>query len=81
LGYGALVDRTVVQMVEAEPVDQKKLMGESWNAVMIQLFIAMIVYILLRLYHNLTDGSLGKRLKGLLVTVRANLFARPITDN
>ena len=56
-------------------------MGESRNAVMIQLFIAMIVYILLRLYHSLTDGSLGKRLKGLLVTVRANLFARPITDN
>ena len=56
-------------------------MGESRNAVMIQLFIAMIVYILLRLYHNLTDGSLGKRLKDLLVTVRANLFARPITDN
>ena len=59
----------------------KNLMGESRNAVMIQLFIAVIVYILLRLYHSLTDGSLGKRLKGLLVTVRANLFARPKTDN
>lgn len=57
----------------------KTFMGESRNAVMIQLFVAMIVYILAKLYHTLTGGNLGKRLKDMLVALRVNLFARPET--
>jgi len=57
----------------------KTFMGESRNAVMIQLFVAMITYILAKLYHELTQGSLGKRLKDTLMAVRGNLFARPET--
>lgn len=59
----------------------KAFMGESRNAVMIQLFIAMITYILLRLYHDLGGAAVAGQLKDTLVTVRSNLFARPETVN
>lgn len=53
----------------------KRFMGESRNAIMIQIFVALIAYILLKLYNNMTGGAL--RLKDVCTLVKSNLFTRP----
>ena len=53
----------------------KRFMGESRNAIMIQIFVALISYILLKLYNNITGGVL--RLKDVCTLVKSNLFTRP----
>lgn len=53
----------------------KRFMGESRNAIMIQIFIALISYVLLKLYQNLSQGSL--RLKDVCTLVKTHLFTRP----
>lgn len=53
----------------------KRFMGESRNAIMIQIFVALISYVLLKLYKGLTQGSL--RLKDVCTLVKMNLFTRP----
>jgi putative transposase len=53
----------------------KRFMGESRNAIMIQIFVALISYVLLKLYKNLMQGPL--RLKDVCTLVKMNLFTRP----
>lgn len=53
----------------------KRFMGESHNAIMIQIFVAIISYILLKMYNNLIQLPL--RLKDVCVLVKCNLFTRP----
>jgi putative transposase len=53
----------------------KKFMGESRNAIMIQIFVALISYVLLKIYKGLMQSSL--RLKDVCTLLRANLFTRP----
>jgi hypothetical protein len=53
----------------------KRFMGESRNAIMIQIFVALISYVLLKLYKSLMQSSL--RLKDTCTLVRMNLFTRP----
>lgn len=57
----------------------KRFIAENRNAVMIQIFVAMIAYILLKRFHDATKTTLCNRLKDLLSLVAANLFARPQT--
>jgi len=59
----------------------KRFLGQTRNAVMIQILVAMIAYILLRDYHRALNRNAPKRLKDTLVFVRANLFDRPETRN
>jgi IS4 transposase len=53
----------------------KRFMGESRNAIMIQIFVALISYILLKLYKDITGNLL--RLKDVCTLVKSNLFTRP----
>ena len=53
----------------------KRFIGESRNAIMIQVFTALISYILLKLYNTLTQGS--ARLKDTCTLIKYNLFTRP----
>lgn len=53
----------------------KRFMGESHNAIMIQIFIALISYILLKIYNNMSGNLL--RLKDVCTLVKSNLFTRP----
>jgi putative transposase len=53
----------------------KRFMGESRNAIMIQIFVALISYILLKLYNAMGQSSL--RLKDVCTLVKYNLFTRP----
>lgn len=53
----------------------KRFMGESRNAIMIQIFVALISYTLLKLYKGLMQSSL--RLKDVCTLVKMNLFTRP----
>lgn len=53
----------------------KRFMGESRNAIMIQIFVALISYVLLKLYQGLMQGSL--RLKDVGTLVKTHLFTRP----
>lgn len=55
----------------------KKFLGESRNAVLIQIFCALISYILLKLYQRLSKAQ--GRLKDCLVIVMYTLFHRPQT--
>ncbi len=55
----------------------KSFMGESKNAILIQIFVAIITYMLVRLYQKLLANSFTGRLKDLLVTLKTSLFQRP----
>jgi len=55
----------------------KKFMGESRNAVMIQIYVAIIAYVLLKLYHGLNTRPETVRLKDMVSLVRTHLFSRP----
>jgi hypothetical protein len=50
-------------------------MGESRNAIMIQLFVAIISYVLLKSYNKLVNHSLC--LKDICTLVKCHLFTRP----
>lgn len=53
----------------------KRFMGESRNAIQIQIFVALIAYLLVRLYKQARgEAHEGRRLKDLLVTIKAGLF-------
>lgn len=54
----------------------KRFMGETRNAIMIQLFVALIAYALAILYHRLIKGT-GLRLKDVCTLIKATLFTRP----
>ena len=54
----------------------KKFMGESRNAIMIQLFVALIAYVLLKLYNGLVKEK-GLRLKDVCTLIKSALFTRP----
>jgi putative transposase len=53
----------------------KRFMGESHNSIMIQIFVALISYILLKLYQGMLQGYL--RLKDVSTLTRTHLFTRP----
>ncbi len=55
----------------------KRFMGESRNAILIQIFVAIIAYMLVRLYRKLLANNFTGRLKDLLVTLKTGLFQRP----
>lgn len=55
----------------------KRFMGESKNAILIQIFTAIIAYMLVRLYRKLLANSFTGRLKDLLVSLKTSLFQRP----
>ena len=52
----------------------KRFMGESRNAVLIQIFVAIIAYLLVRLYKILLGKAHRGRLKDLIVTLKTGLF-------
>ena len=54
----------------------KRFMGESRNAIMIQIFIAMIAYALMKLYEAIHRKPHG-RLKDLCTLLKTTLFIRP----
>lgn len=54
----------------------KKFMGESRNAIMIQLFVALIGYVLMSLYNGLVKEK-GLRLKDICTLLKSALFTRP----
>lgn len=57
----------------------KRFIGESRNAILIQIYVAIIAYILLKKFHKLGVNSYLGRLKDVMVFVRTNLFERPNT--
>jgi len=54
----------------------KRFMGESKNAIMIQIFVAIIAYLLVRMYKKRLGNSFNGRLKDLLVILKTGLFQR-----
>lgn len=52
----------------------KRFMGQSRNAILIQIFTAVTAYLLVRLYKRLLGQSHTGRLKDLLVTLKTGLF-------
>ncbi len=59
----------------------KRFIGQSRNAILIQIYVAIIAYVLLQLFRRLTAGQTVERLKDLLVYVASNLFSRPKTQH
>lgn len=56
----------------------RKFIGESRNAIMIQIHVAIIAYLLLKAYQRLiTAGTGHRRLKDIALTIRTHLFSRP----
>lgn len=55
----------------------KRFMGTSRNAVLIQIFTAIIAYLLLRAHKKLFSNTTSFRLKDLLTLARTSLFTRP----
>ena len=49
----------------------------SRNAVMIQIYVALIAYVLLKLYQKMLGDDRNWRLKDILVTLKGGLFTRP----
>lgn len=54
----------------------KRFMGESRNAIMIQVFVAMIAYLLLKSYKEMFQKA-PMRLKDLSTLIKTSLFMRP----
>jgi len=55
----------------------KRFIGRSRNAVLIQIYVALIAYILLKTYKKMIDHAKEFRLKDILVTIKTGLFTRP----
>jgi len=55
----------------------KRFMGQSRNAVKIQIYVALIAYILLKLYKKILGDRSRLRLKDIMVTLRTGIFTRP----
>lgn len=55
----------------------KKFLGTSRNAVMIQIYTAMIAYLLLQAHKKLLSQTGTLRLKDLLIIAKTSLFTRP----
>ena len=53
----------------------KRFMGESRNAVLIQIFVAIIAYLLVLLYKSLLGKAHTGRLKDLIVSLKTGLFS------
>lgn len=53
----------------------KRFLGENRNAIMIQIYVAIIAYVLLKLYQR-EKHLIAMRLKDIAVLARANLFTR-----
>jgi len=58
----------------------KNFLGESRNAVQIQIYVAIIAYLLLKRFHSLAGKTQSPRLKDTLVYISRNLFRRPETE-
>jgi putative transposase len=54
----------------------RRFLGESRNAVMIQIYVAIIAYLLLRMYGKLLGDRFKGRLKDLVVSLKTALFQR-----
>lgn len=52
----------------------KRFLGESKNAILIQIHVAIIAYLLVRLYKKLLGPAHNGRLKDLIVTLKTGLF-------
>lgn len=65
-------------MVKAELKNQT-FMSENRNAIVIQIYVAIIAYAPLKLYR-ISTHILRYRLKDLSTLVRTNLFTRPTLD-
>lgn len=59
----------------------KRFLGRSRNAVLIQIYVAIIAYILLKIYKKMTAHKYQIRLKDTLITIKVGLFTRPETFN
>lgn len=55
-------------------------LGESRNAIMIQIYVAIIAYMLLKRFHQMVATHHHMRLKDILVYVTNHLFSRPKTE-
>lgn len=55
----------------------KRFVGHSRNAVMIQIYVALIAYILLKIYRKMLGNRPQTRLKDIMVTLKTGLFTRP----
>lgn len=44
---------------------------------MIQIYVALIAYILLKIYKNMLGSATELRLKDIMVSLRTGLFMRP----
>lgn len=58
----------------------KKFIGESRNAIMIQIYVALIAYVLLKVFHELNIIPGMNRLKDTMTLIRTHLFSRPKTS-
>lgn len=55
----------------------KRFVGQSRNAVTIQIFVALIAYVLLKLFKNMLGQTHKLRLKDVMIALRAHIFTRP----
>jgi hypothetical protein len=55
----------------------KQFFGESQNAITIQIYTAIIAFLLLQAYHHNQSHRFALRLKDLGTLVRIGLFVRP----
>ncbi len=55
----------------------KRFIGRSRNAVLIQIYVALIAYILLKTYKKMLSHATELRLKDIMVTLKTGLFTRP----
>tara|TARA_R110002124_G_scaffold216847_1_gene382647 strand:+ start:111 stop:1286 length:1176 start_codon:yes stop_codon:yes gene_type:complete len=58
----------------------KRFIGESRNAILIQIYVAIIAYVLLKLFRKMSPGGDFDRLKDAVVYIANNLFYRPKTQ-
>ena len=52
----------------------KTFLGENRNAILIQIYVAIIAYVLLNRFHKLVGKCCHARLKDILVYITNNLF-------
>ena len=55
-------------------------LGENRNAILIQIYVAIIAYLLLQRFHKMVGKNQHARLKDVLVYISNNLFLRPRTE-
>ena len=61
-------------------LELKKFIGESRNAAMIQIYVAIISYVLLKLYQKTQEGLWNMRLKDVGILLKNCLFERSNTS-